>query len=112
MPEEKFHLKIPHYDDYFENFMFFSKHAKVVVKETKAELDAIVKYLEALRQSVVDQISAFREEEDVRKELLKEASKQHDAAVAEIVRILEGFESVAGEMIELAKRDRRQQNRK
>ena len=51
VPEEKFHLKIPHYDDYFENFMFFSKHAKVVVKETKAELDAIVKYLEALRQS-------------------------------------------------------------
>lgn len=43
--------------------------------------------------------------------LLEKASEQHNAAVAEIVRILEGFESVAGDMIQLAKRDQQQQNR-
>lgn len=176
VPDERFHLKIPHYDEYFGNFMFFSKHAEDVVEGTKAQLAAIVKYLEELRQSVVDQIHAFREEEDeqLRKEakklatkqmikhirekwkntefeeivkpdsfdsfspmkwmnnqanaiydekrkeailifernLFEEASKQHNAAVADIVRILEGFESVAGDMIQLAERDRRQQNRK
>jgi len=176
VPDEEFHLEIPHYEEYFENFMSFSKHTKNVVEETKAQLDAIVEYLEKLRQSVVDQIHAFREEEDeqLRKEatkmatrqmrkhvkemwkntefeeivkpdsfnsfspmkwmknqaqaiydkkrkeailtfernLFEEASKQHHAAVADIVRILEGFESVAGDMIQLAERDRRQQNRK
>ena len=40
-------------------------------------------------------------------DLREEASVQHNAAVAEIVRILEGFESVASDMIKLAKRDRR-----
>lgn len=174
--DDGFHLEIPHYEEYFENFMFFSKHAKAVVEETKAQLVAIVKYLEELQQNVAYQINEFKKEEDeqLRKEakkmatkqmikhvkeewkgtefaeivkrgsldifnpmkwmknqaqaiydekrkeaistfernLLEKASEQHNAAVAEIVRILEGFESVAGDMIQLAKRDQQQQNRK